>query len=216
MIEEWERFGAREPARALAIDRAVEALRTWDQISRTDSEASALFLLWLERFRRAGGAEGEWPRMRALEEVIAGLKQQWEGQRVTWGEINRLQRIHTNGGVPFDDNAMSLAVPGAPVWAGVIFAFTTTPGPSAKRRYGVSGHTWVGVVEFGPRPTARSVVPFGQSADPTSPHWFDQAALYVKAEFKQAWFWREDVERQARRTYRPGPAIAHPAQGAAR
>jgi acyl-homoserine lactone acylase PvdQ len=175
-----------------------------------------VFLRWLERYRRAGGAEGEWPRMRALEEVIADFQQNWEGRLVTWGEINRLQRIHSNGGVPFDDNGVSLAVPGAPGWAGVIFAFATTAGPSAKRRYGISGHTWVGVVEFGARPTARSIVTFGQSADSTSPHWFDQAPLYARGEFKQAWFWRDDVERQARRTYRPGPAVADSTQGQAR
>ena len=60
------------------------------------------------------------------------------------------------------------------------------------------------MVEFGPRVRARSVVTYGQSADPASPHFFDQAALYAEGRLREAWFWREDVERQAVRSYRPG------------
>jgi acyl-homoserine lactone acylase PvdQ len=48
------------------------------------------------------------------------------------------------------------------------------------------------------------VVTYGQSADPGSPHFFDQAALYAEGRLREAWFWREDVERQTVRSYRPG------------
>jgi acyl-homoserine lactone acylase PvdQ len=55
---------------------------------------------------------------------------------------------------------------------------------------------------------ARSVFVFGQSGDPASPHYFDQAALYSEMRFKDAWMAREDVEAHAERTYTlpvPGP-----------
>jgi acyl-homoserine lactone acylase PvdQ len=47
------------------------------------------------------------------------------------------------------------------------------------------------------------VVPFGQSGDPASDHWFDQAALYARGELKAAVFGRDAVMANARRVYRP-------------
>jgi acyl-homoserine lactone acylase PvdQ len=61
----------------------------------------------------------------------------------------------------------------------------------------------VSVVEFGDAPVARSLLVSGQSADPASPHYFDQAGLYSVGRFKPAWFDRAEVEAHAERIYRP-------------
>lgn len=203
IVDEWERIGAAEPDRAVEVDAAVEALRTWDGISREDSPATTLFVLWFERFRRADADTGEYPRLRHLTEVARELREQWDTVLVPWGEVNRLQRVHTSGRAPFDDDAPSLPTAGAPGWTGIVFNVTGRPGPGGRRRYGISGHTWVGIVEFASQPLARSIVTFGQSADPSSRHFFDQAPLYADGRFKEAWFWPDDVRREAIRTYRP-------------
>jgi len=44
----------------------------------------------------------------------------------------------------------------------------------------------------------------GQSGDPDSPHFDDQAQRYADREFKEVAYYREDVERRAERTYHPG------------
>jgi acyl-homoserine-lactone acylase len=62
----------------------------------------------------------------------------------------------------------------------------------------------VAAVEFGPRVRAKSVLAGGVSGDPASPHFNDQAELYAQGKFKDVLFHREEVERGARRTYRPG------------
>lgn len=204
IIDEWERLGANDPERALRLDSAIHELRAWDRVSTVESVPMTLFLLWLERMRRPGADTAAFARTAALEQVIARLERDWGTQRVPWGEVNRLQRIHTSGEGEFDDAGPSLPVAGAPGWAGIVFNFSTRAGADGKRRYGTSGHSWVSVVEFGPRARARSVVTYGQSADPASPHFFDQAALYAEGRLREAWFWREDVERQAVRSYRPG------------
>ena len=89
-----------------------------------------------------------------------------------------------------------------------MFNFSTRAGPDGKRRYGTSGHTWVSVVEFGPRVRARSVVTYGQSADPASPHFFDQAKLLSESRFKPAWFDWKDVVAHTVTSYHPGEAAA--------
>ena len=98
--------------------------------------------------------------------------------RVAWGEINRLQRVHTSGTQePFSDEKPSLPVPGAPSFTGTIFTFATRSAPGGKRSYGTTGDTYVAVVQFAGKPTARSLLVFGQSANPDSPHFFDQSGL---------------------------------------
>lgn len=58
------------------------------------------------------------------------------------------------------------------------------------------------MIAFGPQLRAGSILNYGQSGDPASPHFFDQAALYARREFKPAWFERSDVEANAVRSYR--------------
>jgi acyl-homoserine-lactone acylase len=203
LVREWEEVGGESPFRAMAVDAAIDLLRAWDRVSTTESEAMTVFVLWQERFRSAGYT-GRHAAFRALEDAVAALRRDFGTPHVAWGDVNRLQRIHSSGAEPFRDDAPSLPVPGADSWTGVIFRFTTQPGPDGRRRYGVSGHTWVSIVELRPEVRSRSIVQFGQSADPASPHYFDQAPLYVRGEMKPAWFTRMDVSAQGRRVYRPG------------
>ena len=47
---------------------------------------------------------------------------------------------------------------------------------TTKRWYGNYGNSFVAVVEFGPRVRAHAVTAGGESGDPASPHFNDQAA----------------------------------------
>ena len=112
--------------------------------------------------------------------------------------------VDASGTAPFSDEAPSVAVPGAPGWLGSLFTYHARPADGTIRHYGRHGNSFVKVIEFGPQPVARSVLVFGQSGDPDSPHYGDQTEIYASKGFKPAWFSRIEVEAAAKRTYRPG------------
>ena len=89
------------------------------------------------------------------------------------------------------------------IW-GSLAAYGMNIKSPTRRIYGNRGNSFVAVVEFGEKIRAKSVLAGGQSGDPGSPHFFDQAKRYVDADFKEVAFYREDVERRAVRKYHPG------------
>ena len=87
---------------------------------------------------------------------------------------------------------------------GALASFGARRGEDTKRIYGVAGNSFVAVVEFGDKVKAKTMLAGGQSGDPDSPHFDDQAQRYADRAFKDAAYYREDVEARAEATYRPG------------
>ena len=124
--------------------------------------------------------------------------------KTPWGEINRFQRLTDDIVPPFDDSAPSIPVGFTSSRWGSLASFGARDHPGTKKLYGNTGNSFVAVVEFGDRVKARAVSAGGESGDPKSPHFNDQAERYATGNLRPVYFYREDLKGHTERQYHPG------------
>ena len=203
-----------------ALAPQIAALRGWDMRYSLESAPTSLAIYWVQDLTATYGPVAKTkevlvldyiqaaltPRQRleALERASAKLTADFGAWQTPWGEINRFQRLTGDIVQPFDDSKPSLPVAFASANWGSLAAYGMTSKQTTKKIYGERGNSFVAAVEFGPRIKARSVLAGGQSGDPASPHFSDQADMYVRGELKEVLFYKSDVEKNLERRYHPG------------
>jgi len=207
----------------------LDHLRDWDFRSTLESTQATLAVEWYEElYGRGYPVEtlkpeyvGDLPaRFAALVRAAQRLETLHGSWQVPYGEIHRIQRHAeraSTAAVPFDDALPSLPTAGVRGPLGVAFTLYHTPpkesaatdststGPARKLRYGTTGASYMAVYQFSKtRARGASYLHYGQSHDPASPHFFDQAKLLSERRFKPAWLYWDDVVAHTVRAYRPG------------
>lgn len=179
------------------LQPALALLEKWNRYATVKSEATTLYFFWRLQQRQLNVADP----VEAFKKAVSYMEEVYGSVRVPWGDVNRLQRAHTSGMAGFDDTAESLPVAGGPGNPfGTIFNFYARPQPGKPKMYGVAGHSFVSLVEFGASLQAKSIMVFGANADPDSPHYFDQSRLFAAQKYKPAWFTRDEVQADTQDT----------------
>ncbi len=215
LIEAYDR----SPKKTEKKDQIIETLREWDFATSAESIAMSIAhyygslykamgkspegLTPMERVNYFGTDSPDAERLAIFTQAIDQLEQDFGKWQTPWGEINRFQRINGEIKQPFDDAKPSLPVGFASGRWGALASYGARQ-YDTKRIYGTSGNSFVAVVEFGDRVKAKSMLAGGQSGDPASPHFYDQAQRYVDGAFKDVPYYRADVEQRAEETYVPG------------
>jgi acyl-homoserine-lactone acylase len=203
---------------AARVARQSATLRGWDDRWAASSVATSLAIFWAEALAKAihanpdGRSDAFYARMlratprqklAALRAASDRLSTDFGTWRTPWGRINRFQRLDDAIVQRFDDGAPSIPVPFASgVW-GSLASFDTDH-TRTKRRYGTSGNSFVAVVEFGAKVRARAVTAGGESGNPASPHFDDQAERYSSGALRDVYFYPSQLAGHTVRAYHPG------------
>ena len=213
------RLPAGDPMRARLADQ-VAVLRGWDHRWSVGSVPTALAVFWGEELwkdaapkAKAAGVSpyafmaerlSDRDKLDALAAASDRLQRDFGTWRTPWGEINRFQRLTGDLVQPFDDARPSIPVGFTSAQWGSLASFGARPYAGTKRYYGTSGNSFVAAVEFGDRVQARAVTAGGESGDPASPHFNDQAARYAAGDLRPVYFYPAQLAGHTERTYRPG------------
>jgi acyl-homoserine-lactone acylase len=214
----YDALPAADPQRA-ALGEAIAALRDWNRRTSADSVPTAVAIFWgQEMVERKGAAarDAEKPvydylvenltaadRIEALGAALEKLQRDFGRWQTPWGEINRFQRLTDDIVQPFDDAKPSLPVGFAPSQWGALASFDSSKPRKTKKIYVSTGNSFIAAVDFGPTIHAKALMSGGESGDPSSPHFADQALMFSQGQFRDVLFYPEDVRAHAQRSYQP-------------
>ena len=219
LIKAWDQDPDSDPLKARLAGQ-IKLLRAWDFRWGVNSVPTSLAVFWGEDIvRRVRGnarsagmpvydyVGSKVPAGELLQSLAAAsdrLTADFGTWKTPWGEVNRFQRLADDFVPHFDDTKPSIPVEFTSAQWGSLASFGARPYPGTKRWYGSSGNSFVAVVEFGKTLRARAVTAGGESGNPSSPHFDDEALRYSTGDLRDVYFYRSQLQGHAERTYHPG------------
>lgn len=205
------------------LQEVAQILKDWDFNASTSSIAQTIAIRWgqkimpkipkamqfggetdvvqnIEKYAESGSKV---EMLQAVRDVMKDLQRDFGTWRVTWGELNRFQRVSNGEVLQMDDTKPSIPVPFTSSAWGQLPSYTSRSIQGSKKWYGVNGNSFIAAVEFGPKIMAYSLLAGGQNGDPASPHFFDQGKNYSEGKFKEVYFYKSDVMKHVVTSYHP-------------
>ena len=224
LVKAYDAAPESDPLRA-RVSAQIAVLRAWDYRWGVNSIATSVAVFWGEDIfahvqARADGLsispEDYVVRRATRQELLASLAAasdrltaNFGGWETPWGQINRFQRINDDISPSFDDSKPSIPVPFTSSHWGSLAAFGAHAYPNTRKWYGDIGNSFVAVVEFGPKVRAWAITAGGESGNPASPHFDDEATNYAMGELRPVYYYKSQLQGHIERQYHPGQALAH-------
>jgi len=202
------------------LKEQIAVLRAWDYRWSSNSVATSLAIFFGEDAARrvvrdarlSGIPADEYISTRANQDQLLQslsyasdrLATDFGTWNTPWGDINRFQRLTGDIVQPFSDAGPSLPVGFVSSRWGSLASFGARAYPGTKKWYGTSGNSFVAVVEFGDSVRAKAVTAGGESGNPRSQHFNDQAQRYSTGELRDVYFYPSQLQGHTERSYHPG------------
>ncbi len=190
---------------------AVKAILAWDGQFTADKTATSLYKFWRIKCGQemdlkpmiGGGHLGEEQQAQLLEllaETMAELKSKHGRWDVAWGEIHKVGRegqYFPVGGAEFRSG------PKEANFSETLFDVNSREDSALPGKYVAHNGSMAMILMFFHKDGIESLTctPWGQSGDPTSPHFMDQGEhLYSKRKMKPTWWAEEDLKKNVEST----------------
>ncbi len=177
------------------VQEALEILRNWDGAAELDSTGTAISVLSMEPVIRAQMFGNPIPDIGEIfVERAHQLKEKYGRVDVPWHEINRLIR-----------GKESLPVAGGPDTLRCIYGHW-----NGEYLRAVAGDCFIVMVTWDADGAVHSnaIHQYGSATiNAESPHYADQAHLFVKEEFRPVWLDYEELMKNKQVEYRPGDEV---------
>jgi acyl-homoserine lactone acylase PvdQ len=219
LIKAWDQLPANDPMKS-ELSEQIKMLRAWDLRWSEDSVPTSLAVYWGEDLQRALARDARSSGMslpeyistkvsseqmlKSLGAASAVLTANFGTWKTKWGDINRFQRLTDDIVHPFTDAGPSIPVEFTSAIWGSLASFAARPYNGTKKIYGTSGNSFVAIVEFGPKVRAIAVTAGGESGNPSSKHFNDQAQRYATGNLREVYFYPAQLKGHTERTYQPG------------
>jgi acyl-homoserine-lactone acylase len=198
-------------ADADALGAAADLLEGWDDRAASDARGAVLFDRWLRRYRDRVDSAAYWATpwnadaptstptglgdadvgVAALVWAMEETARRWDAWNVPWGDVHRARL-----------GEVDLPAPGCSNLAGCFRVLEFREADDGNLEV-IRGDGWVLAVEFTEPPKAYSILAYGQTDDPASPHHAAQLAMFVEGRMKPVLFDADQVDRGAVIRYRP-------------
>jgi acyl-homoserine-lactone acylase len=220
LVKAWDATPDSNPLKAKTKDQ-IALLRNWDCRWGAESVQTSLAIFWADDIQRKVSGEARqsgqfvWDylgsgkvapdvMLQSLANASDKLTADFGKWNTPWGDINRFQRITDDIAPKFTDDGPSIPVEFSSATWGSLASFGARAYPGTKKWYGTSGNSFVAVIEFGPKVTAMAVTAGGESGDPKSPHFDDEAQRYATGNLRPVYFYKDDVLKHVEKQYTPG------------
>ncbi len=219
LLDAYDKLLPDNPLKSKLADQ-VAMLRGWDYRWSLTSVPTSLAVFWGESFSRRDTVGARTARMlpdqyiltratpeqriEALSRATTRLETDFGSWKTPWGEINRFQRVNSDIVQKFNDSLPSIPVAFPSARWGSLASFAARAYPGTKKWYGTSGNSFVAVVEFGDSVRARAVTAGGESGNPSSPHFNDEATRYATGSLRDVYFYGSQLKGHTERQYHPG------------
>lgn len=219
LFKAWETTSEDNPLKSNTSEQ-IELLRKWDRRWSATSVPTSIAVYWADDLQRSYGPQARRARLQVPEYMTRNLTAEqllnslanasnkltadFGTWKTPWGEINRFQRLTDDIVHPFADGGPSIPVPFTSALWGSLASFGARSYKTSKKMYGTSGNSFVAVVEFGSTLRAKAVTAGGESGNPSSPHFNDQAKRYSTGDLREVYFYRSQLKGHTEREYHPG------------
>jgi len=200
------------------LQRARDVLAAWD--NRVDASSSGAVLFWRfwDTYRAAvqqpfaqrwddrlpfdtpAGLADTTAALEHVERATRWVREKYGSEAVAWGDVHRFR---------FGD--LDLPGDGAAGQLGLYRVMQFDDAADGRRIAGLaaggemagSGDAWVLLVHFAWPAQAWSVLAYGQSGDPASPHARDQIRVFASHQLRPVYFTQAEIAAHTERKYQP-------------